>query len=480
MKKTRWILPLAGILCAPAFAAETWLDELDLAEVTTGWGEARANRSNSGGPISIGGRRYERGAGVHAPSHAYFRIAGGETTFEAKVGADDSVDGEGTVVFQVLADGETLYDSGLMRKGEAAKDVVVELTGRRMVELRVTDGGDGKNFDHANWADARFIHTADAPRLTPRWVAGVPHFEGDAAALAMPDTSRKLASPDGAVRAEVGVAGGRLAIRVTRRGKEVLAPSPLGVTVDGADLGADVDLGAAESYGIDEKYPWTGNSRSLANRCRGAKIPVTAGGLVWTLDVRAYDDGVAWRYVVPGSGGRKIGGEATSFVLPRGAVYWSHHNTANYEANYLRFEPGDDAPSRPVTMPLTVELEDGGFACITEVDIMHYSGMTLGPRGRVLNGIFEDDPGGWTMDGEFASPWRVVVAVDDLDGLVNQSLVYNVAPRPDPELFPQGADTGWIRPGRSFWTWGFGQWDTAKWEFIKGYVDDAAALNCQY
>ncbi|WP_410661006.1 NPCBM/NEW2 domain-containing protein [Amycolatopsis sp. lyj-112] len=31
----------------------------------------------------------------------------------------------------------------------------VDTTGVRMLSLRVTDGGDGRNFDHADWAEAR-------------------------------------------------------------------------------------------------------------------------------------------------------------------------------------------------------------------------------------------------------------------------------------------------------------------------------------
>jgi hypothetical protein len=31
----------------------------------------------------------------------------------------------------------------------------VDTSGVRILTLRVTDGGDGKNFDHADWADAR-------------------------------------------------------------------------------------------------------------------------------------------------------------------------------------------------------------------------------------------------------------------------------------------------------------------------------------
>jgi hypothetical protein len=58
------------------------------------------------------------------------------------------------VVFQVVGDGEVLHDTGVLRGGTAAVPLDVDLTGVESLTLRVTDGGDGKNHDHADWADA--------------------------------------------------------------------------------------------------------------------------------------------------------------------------------------------------------------------------------------------------------------------------------------------------------------------------------------
>src|SRR5690606_5535250 len=100
-----------------------------------------------------------------------------------------------------------------------------------------------------------------------------------------------------------------------------------------------------------------------------------------------------------------------------------------------------------VTMPLTVELPAGGYACLTEADVMGYSGITLrSSAGGKLSTMFEDDPDGWQVRGAFATPWRVCIAVNTLDELVNSSIVYNVSPSADPTLFPQGAETRWIKP----------------------------------
>ena len=473
-------LSLAAITCLGASAAETWLDGFDAREITSGFSGTRANRSISDKPLSVGGTVYQRGVGTHAPGVGSFLNDGGAPLrFKAMVGADDSTEGRGSVVFQIFGDDRKLFDSGVLRKGDAAKAVDVDLTGRRLIELRVTDAGDGMNSDHANWCEARFVHSGAAPRLVPRWTLALPHYQGEPPAA--PEKASVFTSPDGKVAARVGSAAGRLALEVRRNGKAVLAPSPLGITVDGADLGNGAEILATETYNTDGVYPNPAGPGELRDHCKGVKLKLRAkDGASWTLDVRAYDDGVAFRYQVPGRGARVIQGEATSFVLPEGSTYWSHHNTANYEANYQRFTPRGTTPGRPVTMPLTVELPDGGFACVTEAGFLDHSGMSLGPRGRMLTGIFEDDPKGWKLDGDITSPWRIVIATDDLDALVNQSIVYNVSPPPDAALFPEGKNADWIRPGRAFWTWGFGQWDTAKWDRIRGFVDDAAALHCQY
>jgi len=468
----------------PLHAKEMWLDEFDASGISTGYGDAKKNKSTSNKTLSIAGKTYERGLGTHAPSSAYFQIGGQSgVKFQATVGADDGPEGKGSVVFQIIGDGKTLYDSGKLVKGDPAKSIDVDLSGVKVAELRVTDAGDGKNSDHADWADAKFTFTGNAPEISPRWVMSLPHYEGDATKLADTKPLRVLSSPDKNVKAGIGVAAdGRLVIKVLRDGKVALETSPLGVTVDGADIGKETEIGSAEAYKTDEKYDWFGNTTSLHDLSNGEKVTIRTKGAVksWTLDWRVYNDGIAWRYIIPGNGRRKVTGEATSFVLPEGATYWSNHNTSNYEANFLHFTPNAGNPSRQITMPVTVELKDGGYACISEANMFGYSGMTLGPRGRMLNGIFEDDAQGWNMEGEIATPWRIVITAADLTQLVNQSIGYNVSPPPDARYFPQGMKTDWLKPGRSFWTWGFGQWDTAKWELIHGFVDDAASLNCQY
>ena len=48
-----------------------------------------------------------------------------------------------------------------MTGGKPARTADVDLAGVQILGLRVTDGGDGSSYDHADWADAVII-TADA------------------------------------------------------------------------------------------------------------------------------------------------------------------------------------------------------------------------------------------------------------------------------------------------------------------------------
>ncbi|WP_353565621.1 glycoside hydrolase family 97 catalytic domain-containing protein [Haloferula sargassicola] len=463
-------LLIASVLSPHLHAAESYrLDELDLGDATTGFGWIQKNRAVSEKPLTIGGQKFEHGIGAHAPSEIGFRLDGGRASFRAMVGADDGADEQGSMVFQVLADGKVVFDSGVMKTGDRPKEVEADLTGAKSVLLKVTDAGDGRNYDHADWAEAVILTDGAEPAAGQWWKREVPVADGKM------EARPALESPGGKRKCAVAESAGRLFVVI-----DGMEPMPLGITVDGLDYGAAARITGSEDYEIDGTYPWFGNVRQLTNHAAGRRFHCRTDGKSWTLDVRAYDDGIAWRYVIPGSGKRTVQGEATAFVLPEGAKYWSHHNTANYEANFEPFMATADTAGRPLAMPVTVELPKGGFACITEAQTMGYSGMSLGPEGKALCGIFEDDRDGWEMSGEIVSPWRVVILADSLTGLVNQSIVYNLCPAPDEKLFPEGRAAAWIQPGRAFWTWGFGLWDSAKWDKIMGFVDDAADLDCRY
>lgn len=116
--------------------------------------EVRCDQSAGGNPISIAGVEYDHGLGAAAGSLVLYHLAGRCTSFSADVGVDDETRSRGSALFQVWSDGELLLDSGIMTRGEAARPIAVDLTGRRELELRVRPGDDFAFGDHTDWADA--------------------------------------------------------------------------------------------------------------------------------------------------------------------------------------------------------------------------------------------------------------------------------------------------------------------------------------
>ena len=154
----------------PASAPTLWrpLRADQAASVTQGWRETQTDHSITGGPLRIAGKVFEKGLGTHAPAEMVFKLEGGRKRFRAEVGVDDAGGQSGSVEFKVLLDGREAFNSGLIHFGDPAKPVALDLTGVRELRLVVTDGGNGVQGDHADWAN---VAVDDVPEAKP-----VPQF----------------------------------------------------------------------------------------------------------------------------------------------------------------------------------------------------------------------------------------------------------------------------------------------------------------
>src|ERR1051325_332079 len=102
----------------------------------------------------------------------------------------------------------------------------------------------------------------------------------------------------------VAAGGGQLAYRVTFRGKPVLDWSDLGLILDGAPpLGTAVRIQRSNESSEDETWtPVAGKAGSIRNHYTAVRVETVEtgeNGRRLELEARAYDDGVAFRYVVP-------------------------------------------------------------------------------------------------------------------------------------------------------------------------------------
>ncbi len=166
-KQTALSLCLAFGASVHLCADTVWLDEMDVSKMKQGWGKAQVNRSIREKPLSIAGKVFPRGVGTHAISSLWVEVNGAER-FTASVGVDDAAGGTASVEFRVIADGRRLFESGVMKPGTAAKPVDLDVKGAKLLLLQVTDASDGVNFDHGNWAEAKFAFAGVKPRAIAR------------------------------------------------------------------------------------------------------------------------------------------------------------------------------------------------------------------------------------------------------------------------------------------------------------------------
>ncbi|MDB5325769.1 MAG: hypothetical protein JWM57_1338 [Phycisphaerales bacterium] len=126
---------------------------------TTDYGSVTRNLSVAGNPLTIGTVTYGTGIGTHAVSNIVYNLAGAYSNFMADIGVDAEVNSKGTghIIFRVVGDGKTLYDSGVLLNRMAPVSINVDVTGVTTLTLIATNGVSGIDYDHADWAAAELI-----------------------------------------------------------------------------------------------------------------------------------------------------------------------------------------------------------------------------------------------------------------------------------------------------------------------------------
>lgn len=298
-----------------------------------------------------------------------------------------------------------------------------------------------------------------------------PHF----AAIAANDTpDDSVSSPSGVVVFHLHAVGEKpLQYDVTFGAQPVIERSRLGIVVDGMVLATAERIERVERYEINEKYPTRGVHSVALNHCNGAKFWIvnkdTATRLA--LEVRAFDDGVALRHIVPGDGTRTPDA-AIAFTIPAGSVVWHHDLRNHYEGVHKRDPIESISAGEWMAPPVTFQLPDGaGYGAISEAALTNYAGMALqaAPKRTLRESLGHAQPAGYPFElrfgkeeaerlsrpaaikGEIVTPWCVIMVGKDLNALVNCDIVTNVSPPPDRDLFPAGLETSWIKPGRCVW-----------------------------
>ena len=199
---------------------------------------------------------------------------------------------------------------------------------------------------------------------------------------------------------------------------------------------------------------------------------------------KIFDNALAFRYESTADDSVHVSKELTSWTLPAETTTWYFERKNAWKlksyAGTWESTPLSDlykVASSPVQgTPLVFRFPSGKYGFISESALENYSGMRLKVDSlNTLTVNFTEGDKGFNVPANFVSPWRIFFVGDDLNALVNQSVIKELAPKPDTTLY---ADNSYIIPGKCAWRWFAKGTGTPDQE--RQVIQEAAKMNFTY
>ena len=108
-------------------------------------------------PLSVQYAFYKTGIGTHAPAQDIYDINTKFTKLSTDYGVDTNGGPQGSVIFEVYGDQKLLFRSDIQKRFDMPKHADIDVTGVKMLQLTVTDGGNGNTDDHADWLNPQLF-----------------------------------------------------------------------------------------------------------------------------------------------------------------------------------------------------------------------------------------------------------------------------------------------------------------------------------
>ncbi|MDR0766652.1 MAG: glycoside hydrolase family 97 catalytic domain-containing protein, partial [Odoribacteraceae bacterium] len=325
----------------------------------------------------------------------------------------------------------------------------------------------------------------------------------------------KLLSPDGKLEATI-VVGKTIEYSIRHDGHVLLSPSPLSLSlVGGQTWGVNSKLTRVFNKQVDNSIKATVYKRStIRDRYNELTLEFKES---FKLVFRAYDEGIAYRFVATGKKPFTVKDEQVEYHFPsadqlayipyvmlqRESLEAQYFNSFENQYQHVPLSRWD--AKRLAFSPLLVEGINGKKLCIAEADLLDYPGMFLynGDGSNVIKGRFAPVPaevvqGGHNMlqgivksrhpyiatfQGGVALPWRVAIVSTRDRELADSDIIYKLASPPPARYL----DDSWIKPGKVAWEW-WNDWGVYGGDFKAGinnetyefYIDFAARYGIEY
>jgi alpha-glucosidase len=309
----------------------------------------------------------------------------------------------------------------------------------------------------------------------------------------------QVVSPDGQIafmlsQGSAGQPG--LHYSVVFHGKPLINESELGLEFQGQPaLGPAMHNVGAKPGSTDDHYTIpVGKTKEVRDHYNSLVADFEGeSGTRLSVEVRAYDDGVAFRYLVPQQpslASVQITGERTQFRYSNDATLYPlvlNGFQSSYEDDYQMRTVSGLHHDWLIGLPLLAQVPGTGWVAITEANIDDYAGMYLRSDKPLFSLKAELSPKvdapSVAVDTKtpFTTPWRVLMIGDAPGRLIESNIILNLNP---PSKI---GDTSWIRAGKSAWDWWSGDSSTGvdftpgmNTATLKHYIDFASESGFPY
>lgn len=299
----------------------------------------------------------------------------------------------------------------------------------------------------------------------------------------------RVDSPNGKI--SVGIdsrkENGEWFLGVKYKEQTVIPEISLGLVRSDQSFGASLKfVGADAPKRIEEKYAAIHGKRSECTNSANEVVMHFENPDKSKLDVivRAYNDGVAFRYAFPeGEGSYVVKDELTAYTIPEDAKRWMERWVPSNENLYTTMANGDLQQEWGYPALFNVGGEDGCWYLLHEADVdRRYCGTKLSnqadknqykltfPNPRDGNGLGESQP---TINLPWESPWRVII-LGSLADVVESTLVKDVS---TPSKI---GDAEWVKPGKASWNYWSHNHGTRDFKIVCEFADLAAEMGWPY
>lgn len=273
--------------------------------------------------------------------------------------------------------------------------------------------------------------------------------------------SVEASSPDGKIRFSLRLENDAPVYKVFYEKQVIVENSSLSFDFDSGYFGKNLKINKPVHRKIDETYELVvGKNKRVRNQCREVTIPFEEKEKPFrkiNLIVRAFNDGVAFRYEFPSQpdwNSYVMYDENSTFNLsgnPQALAMILASYTTSHEGFYSEVPYRELEENRLIEMPATFVFPNGTCLAITEAAIVDYAGMYLMKKDGVLTGKLSPLPGQDKIRVEATlphkTPWRVMMIGDKINTLMESNILTNLNEPCKIE------DTSWIQPGKTTFTW---------------------------